>query len=299
MNANRSGKSLKQTVLAAAVVIGGSTLLFQGLVQGVTAAEFKKTDTIATSYANYTAGSAQAAQKSLPAGYKKANYTIGAIDLEYYRNQTPTSKDITKEAAAEIGAQALWEVFGQSLEGQVIEMGYNQATESLPRTSWYADVLINGKRSYSFSVDSVTGELLDLARERTLDKKVSVAFDPELDKNPQEYVALAKNLAEKYNVVHSKVKSVAYNGQGYTSQGSSNNDPTISLDITGENGEIALMTFSRYDKQLLGIVYNGEYKPAVEFSEKFMKQVQEKAGELEKSAPSANQNETPLMMVID
>ncbi|MFM1653254.1 hypothetical protein ACI7RC_14265 [Brevibacillus sp. B_LB10_24] len=289
-----SGKSLKQTVLAAAVVIGGSTLLFQGLVQGVTAAEFKKTDTVATSYTNYTASSAQATQKSLPAGYKKANYTVGDIDLESYRNQTPTSKDITKEAAAEIGAQALWEVFGQSLEGQVIQMGYNQASESLPRTSWYADVLIDGKRSYSFTVDSVTGELFDLARERTLDKQVSLDFDPELFKNPQEYVALAKNLAEKYNVVHGKVKSVAYNGQGY-----SNNDPTISLDITGENGEIALMTFSRYDKQLLGIVYNGEYKPAVEFNEKLMKQVQEKVKKLEKSAPPATGNETPFLQVIE
>jgi len=287
-------KGFKQAVLAAAVITGASTLLFQGVILAATAAEFKKTDTIPTSYANYTAGSSTVAQNSLPAGYKKAKYTIGAIDLEYFRNQKPTSKDMTKEAAAEIGAQALWKVFGLSLEGQVIEMGYQQPTESLPRSSWYADVVIDGKRSYCFSVDSVTGELFDIARERTLDKKVSVAFDPVLDKNPQEYLALAKQLVEKYNVVHGPVKSVAYNGQGY-----SNNDPMISLDITGENGEIALMTFSRYDKALLGIGYNGSYKPTLEFHEKLALRVEEKVQELEKSAPPATGNEVPFLRTLD
>ena len=35
---------------------------------------------------------------------------------------------MTKEDAAEIGAQALWEIFDLNLEGQVIEMGYQQAS---------------------------------------------------------------------------------------------------------------------------------------------------------------------------
>ncbi|CAK4833578.1 unnamed protein product [Aphanomyces euteiches] len=279
-------------MLAAAVIIGASTILFQGFTQAATAVEVKKVNTIPTSYAKAATVPAEKVQQVLPKGYKKANYTLGAIDLEYYRNQTPTSKDMTQKDAAEIGAQALWEIFDLSLEGQVIEMGYQQPTESLPRSSWYADVLINGKRSYCFSVDSVTGELFSIVHGRTLDKKVSVAFDAALDKNPQEYVALAKKLAEKYNVVHSTVKSVAYNGQGY-----SDNDPTISLDITGANGEIALMDFSRYDKVLLGISYNASYKPTLEFNEKLMKQMQDKAKELEKSAPPANGKE--VLRVLD
>lgn len=287
-------KSFKKTVLAATAVIGASTLLFQGFIHAATSAEFQRIDTVPTSYANYTADSAQAVQNSLPEGYKKANYAVGDIDLEYYRNQIPASKDMTKEAAAEIGAQALWELFDLSLEGQVIEMGYQQATETLPRSSWYADVYINGKLSYTFSVDSVTGELFTIARERTLDQKVSVAFDAALDKNPQEYVELGKKLAEKYNVVHGAVKSVEYNGQGY-----SNNDPTISVDILGENGEIALMTFSRYDKALLGISYDTEYKYALEFHKKLDKQLQDKIKELEKSASSANDNEVPFLRSID
>lgn len=85
------------------------------------------------------------------------------------------------------------------------------------------------------------------------------------------------------------MKSVEYNGQGYA-----NNDPTISIDITGENGEIALMSFSRYDKALLGISYNTEYKSSLEFHE----QAQEKTKELGKSASPVNKNEVPSMNVL-
>ncbi len=295
MKANGSArKSVKRTMLAGALVIGASTLVFQGFIQAATATELHKTSSVPTHYATHAVGSSHAAPNGLPTGYQPANYTVGDIDLEYYQNQTPTSADMAKEEAAEIGAQALWAVFGLNLEGQVIEMGYQPATENLPRSNWYADVLIDGKRSYSFSVDSVTGELFTIGHDRALETEVSVAFDPALDQNPQEYVELASELAEKYNVVHSAVTSVEYNGQGY-----SNNDPTISLDIKGENGEIALMSFSRYDKALLGISYNAEYKAALEASERFHNQVQEKAKELAKSAPPAGESGAFLLKVME
>ena len=216
MKANRlEGNGLKKTILTAVAAIGTSAILFQGVTLAVTEAEFKKTTTIPTSYANYTASLPQAASNSLPEGYTKANYTVGAINDEWYRNQMPTSKDMTKEDAAEIGAQALWEIFDLNLEGQVIEMGYQQASESYSRSIWTAEVLINDEKSYYFTMDSVTGELITIGRIIPLDEKVHPAVDVAIDKNPQEYVALAKKLAEKYNVVHSKVKSVEYIGQGY------------------------------------------------------------------------------------
>ena len=266
MKANRwEGNSLKKTILTAVVAIGTSAILFQGVTLGMTEAEFKKTNTIPTSYANHTASLPQAAPNSLPEGYTKANYTVGAHNNEWYHNQMPTSKDITKEDASEIGAQALWEIFDLNLEGQVIEMGYQQASESYSRSIWTAEVLINDEKSYYFAVDSVTGELFSIGRIPTLDGKVMPAVDAALDKNPQEYVALAKKLAEKYNVVHSTVKSVAYDGQGYATNGQGSYAPQIDVEITGENGEVALMDFSRDDKALVHIYFNRE------FNEKFMK----------------------------
>ncbi len=293
MKINRSeGKHVKKSVLAAAMIIGASTMMFQGFTQLAVSAEYNKTNTIPTSYVSYMEQPSGTAKNSLPEGYKKANYTVRDIDLEYYRNQIPTSKDMAKKDAAEIGAQALWSVYGLSLEGQVVEMGYQSPTGSFPRSSWYADVLINGERSYYFEVDSVTGELFGVGYSRTLNQNVSIAFDAALDKNPQEYAALAKKTADKLNVVHGTVASVEYNGQGY-----GNNDPDITFNIKGENGEVALMTFSRYDKALLGIGYSAGYKYTLEQVERFEQEAKDRAVQRQKSAPSASGNQAPSLEI--
>ena len=272
------GKRIKNTVLAA-LLIGASTVTFQGLTQTAMAAEYNKTNTIPTTYASGENPSSAAVKSIMPQGYRKANYTVKDIDLEYYKAQKPASKDMSKKDAAEIGAQALWSVFGLNLEGQVIEMGYQPATNGLPRSGWHGDVLINGKLGYDFDVDSVTGDLFAVTRSRTLDKNVSVAYDAKLAENPQEYAAIAKATAEKLNVVHGAVTSVGYNCQGY-----GNNDPDITFNIKGKNGEVASMTFSRYDKALLAISFNAENK----YTQEYMKQLEQKVVQKKQSSVSSN-----------
>ncbi|MED1915086.1 hypothetical protein P4V64_07200 [Bacillus thuringiensis] len=240
---------VKQTILAATAIIGTSTLLFQGFVQVVTASDFNKTNTIPTSYANYAVTSSQTPQNSLPPGYKKANYTVNAMN-----NQKPTSKDLTKEAAAEIGAKALWGMYALSLEGKVVEMRYQQPREDLPRAQWYGEVKINDKLNYYFMIDAVTGEYFSMFRERTFIEKET--YDEELAKNPQEYVDLAKKAAEKFNIVNGPVKSAVYKIQSMVE----NNDPIISVEITGENGEIATVYIARRDKEFIGATYYAKEK---------------------------------------
>lgn len=292
MASNKSdSKGVKKMVLTAGALIGTVTLLSHGILQAAASTEYEKAVAIPAAYAN---GQEAIVQSLLPEGYQQANYAVGDIDLEYYQNQQPTSKDMTKEEAAEIGVRALWNLFGVDMEGQLVEMGYQPATENAPRSSWHADVMIDGELSYSFSVDSVTGELLQIARAgRTLDEHVSVAFDAELDRNPQEFIKIARELAEKHQVVQGEIVSVAYNGQGY-----SNNDPSISFDIIGENDQIALMTLSRHDKALLGISYPAAYKAVREYNEKLLERVQKKVEELEQTAPQ-EENEAPVLRVIE
>lgn len=288
-------KYVKKSVLAAAMIIGASTMTFQGLTHIAAAAEYNKTNTVKTSYVSYMDKSSGVAKNSLPEGYKKANYTVKDINLEYYRKQTPTSKDMGKKDAAEIGAQALWSVYGLNLEGQVIEMGYQPANDRIPRSSWYADVLINGKLSYCFEIDSVTGELFSMCYGRTLNKNVSVAYDAALANNPKEYEKLAKETAEKLNVVHGTVAAAEYNGQGY-----SEDDPSISFNIKGENGEVALMTFSRYDKALLGVSYNAQYKYTLKEIQKLEQEDKERAARRQKASTSSNENQgSPVMLIED
>ncbi|MBW5470829.1 hypothetical protein GPJ61_23730 [Brevibacillus formosus] len=239
----------KQTILAAAAIIGTSTLLFQGMVQVVTASSYNKTDMVPTSYAKSVAVPSSTTQHSLPPGYKKANYTVTDV-----KDQKPTSKDLTKEAAAEIGAKALWEMYALSLEGTVVEMSYQQPREDLPRAQWYGEVKINDKLNYYFMIDAVTGELFSIFRERTFIEKAT--YDEELAKNPQEYVDLAKKAAEKFNIVHGPVKSAVYDFQSMVE----NNDPLISAEITGENGEIAIVYIARKDKEFIGATYHAKNK---------------------------------------
>lgn len=266
---NSQRKHFKKSILVAAMIIGANTMMFQGFTQAAAATEYNRTNIIPTSYANCTSVSSQTVQNSLPEGYKKANYTVGTIALPYYKNQTPTEKDMTKEAAAELAAQYLWQVYGANLEGQTIEMGYDAPTDNTPRPMWIANVEMKGQGyhdgyrvdGYGVWIDSVTGELYSIGLNRTLKEKVPAGPDRSLDE--REYEAEAKKLAEKYNIVHSPVQSIHCTGQGAsfpTNTIGTYGDPDISFEIRGENGEVALITISRYDKVLCGVMYNGQYK---------------------------------------
>lgn len=292
MKAKRlGGKSFKKTILVATMLIGASTLIFQGLIQVVVAGELDKTKTIATSYVNYEKELSQVTQEDLREGYNKANYKVETIDLDIYRNQKVTVNDITREDAAEIGAQALWNVYSVSLDDQVIEMGYNEAVESLPRSNWFGYIKVNDKLSYYFYVDSLTGELFDVGCSRTLDTNVPLGFDSALAKNPQEYIDLVKEFAEEHNVVHGLVKLVEYSSQGYQS-----NDPDAQFEITGENGECAQINISRYDKALLGISYNAKHKYTLKHIKKIEKEMQIMDEKLKNSDQSSNENQVPTLL---
>ena len=60
---------------------------------------------------------------------------------------------------------------------------------------------------------------------------------------------MARKKTEECKLMDSSVDRVEYNCQGY-----SGNDPTISVDVIGENGEIVNMSFSRYDQTFLGFI---------------------------------------------
>lgn len=262
-------KKMKGLLLAVGI-LGVSTVLFQGFTQVATAAEYNKTSIVPTSYATLEEKSIDTKKEMVSEGYKKTNYTVKDNALENYRKQTPTSKDMTKEEAAEAGAQGLWNIYGISLEGEVVEMGYQPANEDYPSSSWCGDVYIEGKLLYGFEVDSVTGEIFSVFYNRTLGKKVAVGLDLDLhNDNGGEYQTLVKETAEKFNIVNGTVASVKYNCQG-----TQNDDPDITFDITGENGEVAQLTFSRYDKALLNITFNGRQQYVLKYVEKMDREIE-------------------------
>lgn len=290
-------------LLVAVAILGGSTMAFQGFTKIATAAEYNKTSIVPTSYNVSTETSVKESKDIVPKGYQKANYTVRDINLEYYRDKEPTSKDISKEEAAELGAQALWSVFGINLEGQVIEMGYQPVRDdsdefTYPRAMWEGSIFINGygKGSHGFEIDAVTGEVLTLFNGRELEGDIKGGLDIGLqNKEGGDYKTLAKETAEKLNLVHGTVASVIYN-----SQGSTGNDPDISFFVKGQNGEIGYLQFSRYDNTLLNVSYNGSAQYFWK-SVEIMKQenAKEEAGWKNDSKSSNNDNATNSFIVTE
>lgn len=248
----KKGKNKGKTGIAVCAALGmviGCTALFSSLAEAAAAVDMGGMQTIPTAYTLPAA----AENRTVPEGYQKAAYSVVADPLDYYRDKKPTEKDLTQEEAAEIGAQLLWKLFGVKLDGATIYMGYDTGTYTFPRASWNADVRFGKSRTpadtcYTFSIDAVTGEGFSAAYGRTLSVTVDLGPDKALAQNPSEYSKLAKALAEKTNLVNGEVGECIYNCQGYGS-----NDPDITIDVIGVNGQKASLTFSRYDKALKGV----------------------------------------------
>ncbi|KAF5065735.1 hypothetical protein DSECCO2_270940 [anaerobic digester metagenome] len=301
----QEGKNLKKTVMAATLIIGASTMMFQGLTQVAVAAVYNKTDTIPTSYVACEKG---AFQVTVPEGYTKANYKVGAIDLEYYKNNHPTEKDLTKEEAAELAAQYIWQVYGVDLEGQTIEMGYDTNTDVNPHPKWEANVFMKGQdyhegysvKLYGVEIDSVTGELFNISMNRALDAKVNAGPDSSIDESESgEFAVMVKELAKKYDVVHSDIESINCTGQGAsfpTNEMGIYGDPTINYEIHGTNGEVAFISLSRYDKMLLGITFNGQAKYDLLWIKELDKKFQMDSESQQNVSTSADETQAPVLV---
>lgn len=104
-------------------------------------------------------------------------------------------------------------------------------------------------------IDAVTGERFTTSYGRTLDKMVPLGLDKALASDPSVYKDLAKQAAERLNLLQGTIESATYNSQGY-----GGNDPDITIDVLGTNGLKASMSFSGYDQKLKGIRYDREIR---------------------------------------
>ena len=221
-------KNILKLTAATFAVIGAGTILFNAAAETVMAANAGKAEAVATSYPvpgnpkTMPTDSAATEESS-----KKANYHVS---MDRLNTGTPTDVDLTMEEAAESGAAHLKNVFGLDLENAFVYMIYNPGTET-------------------FMVDAVTGELFNIGYSRHLDANPSLDFDAALEKNYGIYAELAKKKVEECGLIDGPIDSVEYNCQGYAG-----NDPDITVNVIGINGEIVNVCFSRYDQTFLGLI---------------------------------------------
>lgn len=244
-------KILKLTA-AAIALIGAGTIIFNIATETAMAARAGQTQTVPTSYPVPDSPETSLSEPETNAeSDDEVNYHLSMDSLN---TGTPTDTDLTMEEAAEAGKQYLGNIFGLDLEGAYVYMSYCPGTETFPRAFWSGDVLFEEEQTpestrWTYMIDAVTGELFNIGYGRQLDVNVPLGYDAALEKDYDIYAELAKKKAEECKLIDSTVERVEYNCQGY-----SGNDPTITMDVIGNNGEIVNMSFSRYDRMFLGLI---------------------------------------------
>lgn len=252
-------KNILKLAAAAIAVIGAGTILFYSASEVSLAASEGKVEKVATTYrvpdsseTTLPVQEEEEEKKEEKQGEKgNVNYTLSMDSLN---TGTPADTDLTMEEAAETGAGYLQKIFGLNLEGAYVYMSYYPGTETFPRPFWSADVLFEKEQKpestrWTYMIDAVTGELFTISHSRQLDVTVSLAYDAALEKDYSVYAELAKKKAEECNLLDGPIDRVEYNCQGY-----GGNDPTIAINVIGENGKIVNMDFSRYDQTFLGFI---------------------------------------------
>ena len=121
-------------------------------------------------------------------------------------------------------------------------------------------------------IDAVTGELFHISRHIELDESVPLDLDAALKNDYHLYAELSQEKVEEWELMNSPVDRVEYNCQGY-----SGNNPTIAVDVIGENGEIINMSFSRYDNTFLGLITDSSRKITESALDNMMEEAKDKA----------------------
>lgn len=254
-NRQENRKNRRFAVIAAGVlaVSGIGAGIFSMMAESTVQAGVKEAEAIQTSYHV----PAEDSGPEVPA-VQKAEETVTALQYRVVESslntETPTETDLTMEEAAAFGMKYLEDIMGFDKEGANVYMCYNSGTKTFPRAFWDGDVrfgeeVLTDDDTWHFFIDAVTGELFNLSCTETLDVDVPLGYDASLEKNYGVYAEAAKEIAERCNLVGGLVAEVKYGSQGYGS-----NNPDITMEVYGENGQMAILSFSRYNQRFLGLI---------------------------------------------
>jgi hypothetical protein len=123
-----------------------------------------------------------------------------AFDVIFESDTVPSRNALSPEAAAEIGAQYIWDMFGESIEGKSVQMTYSnppaatrafwigvvfeQGTRLINRESSVEDRMQFGRSThFTFTVDAITGEWVNIStnsHQTEISDEVRAALDARL-----------------------------------------------------------------------------------------------------------------------
>lgn len=245
MNRTKMNPKVKKVTLRAISAICVCALAICAFTQIAKAAEYKSPESTTAKYGIHSISGAL--NFKAPQGYAKSNYKVKLVET----TDRPAKRDLSKETAAELGAQNLWRLFGEKLKNETIYMTYLPSSDSQPQALWYGEVDINEKLFYSFQVDAVTGEFHTTSR---WDYSKEIGETTEFLKSYKEFLLLAKKAAEKYQLVSGKMRSIEYIQQRTMGPG----NVVIDILVKSDNGQQVQLTFSTYSKALTFVCYSAE-----------------------------------------
>lgn len=247
--------------LLAACLIGACAVAFNTMAGAAAAGELGKTRTVPTEYA------AVKTAAPLPGDglYQKPAFSVHVDSA-----RQPDANAIRAQEAADIGARMIYYAYNVDMDGAVFAMEYVPVDENIRRAYWQGTFEAADGAEYYFNVDAITGEEFAALRARTLKESADLGFDRGLEENPDAYLALARQYAERFHLVGDAVESVTYAGQGYT-----NNDPTIDIDVLGADGLKGRLSFSRHDQALLTVEFNASCIERAYFEQKCQQEAEE------------------------
>lgn len=247
------GSEMKKMVFGSVAAIAAATIVFSGIGQTVKALEMSKTKAVPTSYnIPYT----KPFNSNIPKDDVKKDYKT-----KFVGPAQPTVNDMKMEEAAELARKSLWRIFQVDLKGKTLEMTYYPISTTELRPKWNVTIEINDSLIYGYTLDAVTGESLSITKS-VYHNDADITEEPDdleiLKKSQeyQEYQELAKAAAEKYQFVSGKVTSVKLSGNGYVANTLGGKNITITLEVKSDQGEVARLTFSRYNQELLTVEFN-------------------------------------------
>ena len=294
----KKSSELVKVAVVSALCIGLFSATFVGMNHLTFALATNKTESVPS----VTESVVIPPENVLPENYQKPAITVSEVHKE---GHIPSANALSAEEAAELGAQYIWEMLGESIDGKVVEMSYS-VWPSHTRTYWHGtvlnerwqepeldavvegetvvrwsisrhDLLLQGSKDlFSFTIDAVSGEKIDIVRtygpyfqndpdiilammEDTDIRKRAVEDMPDPPENLEEYEQTAKDFAQMI-FKNSKVEQVVFENSNPVTYARESDgtivvtSQTLYFKATDDTGREAYVAFNDKTKELLYIM---------------------------------------------
>lgn len=255
-------KDLLKVIGASALVMTLASAAFLGLNSLTSSATTRPEQLASNTQLSAAVADADTGVINLKAAATQQEYKTPKLTVILDKDSSiPSGNAMSYEEAAEIGAQYIWDMYGDSIDGKTVKMFYC-SWSSHTNTYWMGTVadsekdFENYKSSYIFQINAVTGERVSIgplttSRTSDLGEGKTYTMSPvEMEalqhvapENVDEYAQIAREAAQKH-FNHTKVAAVEFVSISLINS----KEEAESYRMAWEAGKDKPFTFTLYEK---------------------------------------------------